>query len=576
MYNLYPELKEIMRSFFNEDEYEQNKQLYVALLNKRKLRTNNKSKKESINNFINSEILEKFLRTKFNDSLHTDFVMLINDDLFQNKDCFQMSTILNLENKFIQLCKDNKKFVKEELILFMKESDFFKESMKNIITNSFIHLNNTTPNKIDVDYLFMKLKNMGTENFKHSYVSNIVKDFNPLDNVFRIHEITHSNKLISESNDLNMITNDNAFDDDIMCVKDCNKNSINENEETLHDNKRIDRDNDDDFDSISKQNEDTCVIFKYFSETYFRNPTNEEVNDITYILSNRYKIIEIIHSHIDFTSSSCFENLVNSFETIFQRPITIYEFQKYYNESIHWEDRTIECFNKYYITKKELFTNAFAITRNIYSVFIELDVDETFMIRNHWKIFDSNDYEKLLIDHITKQSEYDDIMRKFINVIYKKQFSEEILDYDLEYIFYHVKSKQLHTKSDDLIVVINDLYNETYRFKTLIINVFDTILEREPDKFEIKEYITKFRKDLSNSLDFNESETIDTITQDLYSNIEYNDILKRNIIKIGEQQLLPSQINNIMSKIINWDTEHKLKIDFESLSEFVIKEMNQL
>ena len=121
--------------------------------------------------------------------------------------------------------------------------------------------------------------------------------------------------------------------------------------------------------------------------------------------------------------------------------------------------------------------------------------------------------------------------------------------------------------------MINDLYTETQRFKDLIIEVFGSTLNRSPDRLEVKYYVTKFRKDMSNAIEFDEYNTTCNIQRDLYNNIEYNDVLKKNIISIGNDKLLPSQINNLMSKIINWDTEHKLKMDIDLLADFVKQEM---
>lgn len=564
--NLSTDVKDLMKSFFTDEEMNEQKQLYISYLNKRKVRTSNKTKKELLNIFLNSEVLEDFLRSKFNECLRNDFRMFVSSDVFSDDDYFTNSVFDNLETIFVNECKERKHFSSHYLLDFIKNSDVFQEKMKACISKAFIDNKSTAPNKIDVDYLFMKLKSMDTENYNYSFITNIVNNFDPLDNVFRIHEITTNNGA--------SLSNEGANLYPTHILSDCERDFI--ADDTIEcDNFKTDFCMNDnlDFDNMTKINEDTCIIFKHYNDKLRRNPTNEEINDIKFVLGNKLKLIEVIHSHLTFTKGVHFNHLVNSFEEIFERPISIFEFKKYYNDSLRWDDHSRTQFDEYYQQKKELYAKAQTITKNTYKLFVEKDIDDFHMIRFHWDTFDAIDYEKLLIDYLTNRPEYDEKMRTCIETIYMKQFGEKLEPYNLEYILYHIKSKQLHTKSDELIVIINDLYTETSRFKDLIGGVFDMVLEREPDKLEIKDYVTKFRKDLSNSIDFDEQYTVDIIRDDLYGNIEYNDILKRNIIRIGDDKLLPSQINNILSKIVNWDTNHQLKKNYDSLVEFVKQEM---
>lgn len=566
--NLSTDVKELMKSFFTDDEMTDQKQLYMSYLNKRKVRTSNKTKKELLNLFLNSDVLDDYLRAKFNDCLRNDFRMFVNSDAFSDDDYFTNSVFDNLETTFVNECKERKHFSNHYLLDFIKNSDVFQEKMKACISKAFIDDKSTAPNKIDVDYLFMKLKNMDTENYNYSFIVNTVKNFDPLDNVFRIHEITTNNGV--------SLSNEGANLAPTHVLSDCERDFlIDDTMESDNLNPSPNINDPLDFENMTKTNEDTCIIFKHYNDKLRRNPTNEEINDIKLVLGNKMKLVEVIHSHLSFTNGAHFNQLVGSFEEVFERPISIFEFQKYYNDSLRWDDHSKTRFDEYYQQKKELYAKALTITKNTYKLFVEKMVDDFHMIRCHWDTFDAVDYEKILIDYLTNQTEYDEKMRTCIDTIYEKQFGEKLKPYNLEYILYHIKSKQLHTKSDELIVIINDLYRETSRFKDLIADVFNTVLERAPDELEVKDYVTKFRKDLSNSIDFDEQYTVEMIRNDLYGNIEYNDILKRNIIRIGDNKLLPSQINNILSKIVNWDTEHKLKKDYDLLVEFVEQEMKQ-
>lgn len=568
-----PEVKELMKCFYTtDDEYTEQRKLYLNYLNKRKIRTSNKTKKELMNQFLNSDVLDEFLRTKLNNCLFEDFSICITNETFDSNTCFSHSVLNTLEHEFLMECKEKRHYSRPFLVEFVKNSDMFRENLSNIISRAFVECKSTVLNKIDVDYLFMKLKNMDTENYNYAFITQTVKDFDPLDNVFRIHELTSSTNFEpSQSNVVPTVVN--PTNDDISeCKRDFLVDGRTDDQSFCENNfsEMMDGDN---FETMTKTNEDTCLIFKNFNEYDKRNPTNEEVNDIKLLLGNKVRLVHIVRAYMGLTNSPHFKGVVDGFEEVFDRPISIYEFQKYYNASVAWKDHSTKAFNDYYVSVKEVYAKAESITKNTYKLFLGKTVDEFFMLKNHWRIFDVNDYETQLIDHITKQPEYDDIMRECIRAIYHKQYEKEIEPYDMEYVLYHIKSKQLHTKSDELSVVINDLYTETQGFKDLIHGVFASILNRLPDRLEVKYYVTKFRKDMSNAIEFDEQNTIYTIQRDLYNNIEYNDVLKKNIISIGNDKLLPSQVNNLMSKIINWDTDHKLKMDMDLLADFVKQEM---
>ena len=565
--NISTDVKDLMKCFYTNEEFIEQKKLFVEYLNKRKIRMHNKNKKEELKTFLNSNTLDDFLKNKFNECLRQDFSIFVNNDTFNDDEFFTQSLLYSSENEFLIDCKERKSYSNSYLVDFIKKSDMFNENLKKIIERTFIDCKSVSPNKIDVEYLFMKLRNIDIENYNYTFINKTVTEFDPLDNVFRINDLTSVGNItpgICLSNDISINSIDSEISSCKMDFMRIENNSINYQH------------NDEVFQSMTNLNEDTSAIFKSYKEHDNRNPTNKELNDIKLLLANKQSLIQIIRSHIKLTDSEHFKGIVDSFEHVFERPISIYEFQKYYNDSMFWKDHSNKIFNDYYVLKKDEYSKAVAITKNIYKIFLGETVDEFYMLKNHWCIFDVADYDKLLIEYMTKQSGYDNIMRECIQDIYTKQYETELELYDMEYVLYHVKSKQLHTKSDELNIIINDIYIETQQFKDLIKGVFDKILNRLPDRLEVKEYVSKFRKDLSNTNEFAEETTVEDIQRELYNNIEYNDVLKKNIISIGNNELLPSQVNNLMNKVLNWDTNNNLKMDINLLTDFVKQEINNI
>ena len=180
----------------------------------------------------------------------------------------------------------------------------------------------------------MKLRNIDIENYNYTFINKTVIDFDPLDNVFRNNDLTSiGNITLSLSNDISI----NSIDTETLSCKMDFMRIENNSTNYQH--------NDEVFQSITNMNEDTSAIFKSYKEHDNRNPTNKEVNDIKLLLANKQSLIQIIRSHIKLTDSEHFKGIVNNFEHVFDRPISIYEFQKYYNDSMFWKEYSNEIFN---------------------------------------------------------------------------------------------------------------------------------------------------------------------------------------------------------------------------------------
>lgn len=520
------EIKNLIHKYFDIDKHSDYITRYYEAFGKFIANSSNSpTKKQLVNHFLNSSILNEFLTL----SLKSEFEIYLStpDELSNIVELDINYVMYHLKPAFIQLCKE-KGFCNSSLVnTYIKDSDTYKSLLENIIIHIYKETKNEDPKDIDVQYLFMKLKEIEKDKFSYVYLKNFISHYDLLDNSIRVQQLTNAS------------TNDNH--DDIT------------NSSSSH----VER--------LDKQNENNISIFKYFESTFQRNPSSDELTSILDILNNKTKLIDIVFNYSNFTNTQHFNLLTSMFRKIFNRDIYIQEFTKYYNESIEWKEYSEDKFEDFLKIKYDTFFQSLSITKHLYKVYLNKSIDEYFMISKHIDIFDSPQYESLLIDHIIELDDYNILMKKVIQQVYKKQFNENLLDYDLDYYFDILKSKKVHSESENFTELVCDLYEQTQYILKKISDTFEHILSRKPDILEVKSFLQQFRH--VDTPDINDSLVL--VSNNLYNSIEYIDILKNKVITCLEQTLYPSQLNQIMLHLIQNDKSHDLKKDDEALKVYV-------
>ena len=240
-----------------------------------------------------------------------------------------------------------------------------------------------------------------------------------------------------------------------------------------------------------------------------------KMNDREYV----YNVIKTAEEEtlLSFHSISKIED---DFYTVFHRSITVFEYVKYVNAY----DNTLD----FFIDLKRQYTDIFNIGENVYKNFLNVDLDEAKFIKEFCQYFDKENLSEHIIDNIINTPAYDYVMKDKIKTIYYDSYKTDIHTNDLIHIFGKINKNKLSLTSQLITKIINDEKNLTDEYVLHFDSIFNSILQRNMDIEEKDEIIKNVRKDNDiNVVSF-------STTESLYKSLEYNEILKKEIINILE------------------------------------------
>ena len=306
-----------------------------------------------------------------------------------------------------------------------------------------------------------------------------------------------------------------------------------------------------DFNDDSSHSNDSTVsssnaifVDKFFAK-HNRKPNLFEETEFSSFLTNIDKLAEIYLNSFEIDFSINFDDIILSFSSIFEREITIHEYQRYYKKCLHIEPKIV--FEEY----KDVYTSKFNICENIYKQYTQEHL--------HFQIFtntflqyidlDENTFMDKTICIIINDKLYETKMKSLIEKQYIQLFSTHIEQFNLSYYYTIIHTKKYHLEDDRIIKTISELNDETKTHISIINEIFEKILLRTSDVYENEKYLMYFR-------DVKRVTPTNDIEDELYLSLEYQDVIKDWIhdnVKIKNRSVVFKILEYIQQYIDNKD-----------------------
>lgn len=262
-------------------------------------------------------------------------------------------------------------------------------------------------------------------------------------------------------------------------------------------------------------------IFKQkFISKHEREPNIFEVSEFSAFVHDFGKLADIYLCSLDIDFSINFEKIIYAFKTIFEREITVHEYRRYY-KACNVAD-PLNVFSEY----KRLYTSKFYICENIYKQYTEESLNFQIFTNTFLPYIDleDNKFIEKTVDIIINDTLYDVKMKSLISKQYFTLFSTELETYNLKYYFQVVHKRKYHLVDERIGKTVSDLNDDTQADINTINEIFERILLRASDTYENEKYLMYFR-------DPNNVSPTNNIENELYTSLEYQDVLKEWIHK---------------------------------------------
>lgn len=238
---------------------------------------------------------------------------------------------------------------------------------------------------------------------------------------------------------------------------------------------------------------------------------------------------------------------IDTFEQIFERPISVQEYFKYVHDQ---PELTEEDFQYLY----EEHSSNFNHLREIYQAYTGNTIDEyKTYIKKYLYDIDHPDFFDNIVKTIIESREYEVSMKKELANTYKKMYDEKLEEQDIDFLFNIVKKQQCGINDDGLVNIITVFKNESDDIIQHIFQQYVNVLEREPDMYEIEQYVAYYRAELNDNQ--NTFDAINAILeQKLMQSLEFHDIIKKRIRTIHKdvraKEVLPSVMFDNLNRVI--------------------------
>jgi hypothetical protein len=314
---------------------------------------------------------------------------------------------------------------------------------------------------------------------------------------------------------------------------------------------------------VSKEKKKPLTEINHFHTSYKnkfnKEPGIKEIKEYTNFMSEETHIVNMYFNQKFNHQSVFFKDVTTTFEKLFERDITVFEYVKYY-DNFQYEDE-IHLYLK-------LYTERFKIGYNIFNNYLNEKLDYLVFTKYflHLIDYENEPFKENVINIVTQFDSYKNVMISKIANIYKKSFTNTISLVDVTYFFDKVLERKLNLIDDNLTKLISELKDETDIFNGTIISIFKNILNREADEVELSMYVLYFRDSVINL-----KATI-RLEDELYESLEYHDILKNIILKeYLKKEVVPRSTLFKMLDLVIKNENTKCKRDKHKIFELLTK-----
>jgi hypothetical protein len=142
-------------------------------------------------------------------------------------------------------------------------------------------------------------------------------------------------------------------------------------------------------------------------------------------------------------------DILKTFDNIFHRDITVFEYVKYYSTFSNDCESSIK---EYHAN----FTKKFKIVMNVYNNFLNSKLDYVTFIHSFLALLetDDDDFHNKAIDIVINYTEYLKVMFDKMKQIYKNTYTTNITDLDLQYFFEKIYKQKLNLMDDNLLKLV--------------------------------------------------------------------------------------------------------------------------
>lgn len=240
-------------------------------------------------------------------------------------------------------------------------------------------------------------------------------------------------------------------------------------------------------------------------------------------------------------------HFINAFEQHLKRPMFVHEYYKYKNEF-----DTINNTNDI-VTRIKTHNMNFTRYKMLIHDYTGRDVSEYEYVRTCLDAADREDFFVKLVASIIDSLEYESVMKKHMSDRYLDMYGLAMDEFDLDYVFDHVKQSKMSLKDDNVRNVLVSFKDETDDIISRTMGTFMKVLERQPDESEIDNYIRFYRTNAKVGKSFQDVDIM--VQRDLIISLEYHDILKKLIravyAKTHGTEIPPSILFKTLSDILN-------------------------
>lgn len=233
------------------------------------------------------------------------------------------------------------------------------------------------------------------------------------------------------------------------------------------------------------------------------------------------------------------------FYHVFGRPMYIEEYFKY----VKFQKLKDSQKKEYYENILKTHIMNFNRLSQIITSFQTDPFDEYDYVSNFLFEIDNPTFFDTIIDKILESEQYNKSMKTHVSYTYEKLFGTVLIKSEIDYIFNIVKAKKLGIYDESLHLYLVEFKKDSDDIHMNITNVYQKVLERNPDQYELDTHSEMYRQDNNRQLSNSKLEPM------LIQSLEFHDIMKQQIASIYYEKkkttnIQPSVLYSILDILI--------------------------